>query len=115
VPGEDARGRPIITDYLAWLAFKDDAIKRGDPVTDDLQVVNVATAGAISKAEGATIDFEPLIVTSKDSMLIDIAKVRADPKPAELMRDFKSDDKSYVIAARVSGKLKTKRAENSAG
>jgi len=105
--GEDSRGRPIITDYLAWLAFKGDAIKRGDPVTDELQVVNVATAGAISKADGAAIGFEPLITTSKDSMLIDVAKVKTDPKPAELMRDFKSDDKSYVIAARVTGKLKT--------
>ena len=105
--GEDARGRPIITDYLAWLTFKDQAIKRGDPVTDELQIINVATAGAISKAEGATIGFEPLITSSKESMLIDVAKVKTDPKPAELIRDFKSDDKAYVIAARVTGKLKS--------
>ena len=51
--------------------------------------------------------FGPLIVTRKESMLIDIAKVRSHPKPAELIRDFKSDDKSYVIAARVTGKLKS--------
>ena len=105
--GEDARGRPIITDYLAWLGFKDQAIRRGDPVTDELQVVNVATAGAISKADGAEIGFEPLITTSPESMLIDVAKIRTEPKPAELIRDFKSDDRPYVIAARVTGKLKT--------
>jgi ABC-type uncharacterized transport system involved in gliding motility auxiliary subunit len=105
--GEDARGRPIITDYLAWLTFKEGAIKRGDPVTDELQVINVASAGAISKVEGAEIGFEPLITTSPESMLIEMQKVRTDPKPAELIRDFKSDDKSYVIAARITGKVKS--------
>ncbi|HEX9836974.1 MAG TPA: Gldg family protein [Alphaproteobacteria bacterium] len=105
--GEDARGRPIITDYLAWLTFKGDALRRGDPITDELQVINVATAGAIAKADGATIELEPLVATSKDSMLIDVDKVRLEPKPAELMRDFKSDDKSYIIAARLTGVLKT--------
>jgi ABC-type uncharacterized transport system involved in gliding motility auxiliary subunit len=105
--GEDARGRPIITDYLAWLTFKGEALRRGDPITDELQVINVATAGAIAKADGATIELEPLVATSKDSMLIDVDKVRLEPKPAELMRDFKSDDKSYIIAARLTGVLKT--------
>jgi ABC-type uncharacterized transport system involved in gliding motility auxiliary subunit len=105
--GEDARGRPIITDYLAWLTFKGEALRRGDPITDELQVINVATAGAIAKADGATIELEPLVATSKDSMLIDVDKVRLEPKPAELMRDFKSDDKSYIIAARMTGVLKT--------
>jgi ABC-type uncharacterized transport system involved in gliding motility auxiliary subunit len=40
-------------------------------------------------------------------MLIEMAKVRTDPKPAELIRDFKSDDKPYVIAARVTGKIRS--------
>jgi ABC-type uncharacterized transport system involved in gliding motility auxiliary subunit len=40
-------------------------------------------------------------------MLIDVDKVRLEPKPAELMRDFKSDDKSYIVAARLTGVIKT--------
>ncbi len=105
--GEDAGGRPIITDYLAWLGLKGDDIKRGDPITDELQLVNVAAAGAISKAPGATIKLEPLLETSKNSELIDADKVRVDPKPAELMKDFKSANKRFIIAARVTGEVKS--------
>ncbi len=105
--GEDAGGRPIITDYLAWLGLKGDDIKRGDPITDELKLINVAAAGAISAAPGAKIKLEPLLETSKDSELIDADKVRVDPKPAELMKGFKSQNKSYIIAARVTGEVKS--------
>jgi hypothetical protein len=30
-------------------------------------------------------------------MLIDVTKIRTEPKPAELIRDFKSDDRPYVM------------------
>jgi gliding motility-associatede transport system auxiliary component len=105
--GEDEGGRPIITDYLAWLGLKGDDIKRGDPITDELQLVNVAAAGAISVAPKATIKLEPLLETSKESELIDADKVRVEPKPAELIKNFKSADKRFVIAARVTGEVKT--------
>ncbi len=105
--GEDAGGRPIITDYLAWLGLKGDDIKRGDPITDELKLVNVAAAGAISKAPGATIKLEPLLETSKNSEMIDADKVRVDPKPAELMKNFKSANKRFIIAARVTGEVKS--------
>ncbi len=103
--GEDEGGRPIITDYLAWLGLKGADIKRGDPITDELQLINVAAAGAISVAPGAKIKLDPLIETSKESELIDADKVRVEPKPAELIKDFKSADKKFIIAARVSGEI----------
>jgi ABC-type uncharacterized transport system involved in gliding motility auxiliary subunit len=105
--GTDALGRPIITDYLAWMTLTGKQINRKDVITGNLDQVAVATAGAIGTTPKATIKMEPLLTTSPQAELIDVSKVNKDPKPAELLQHFKSADKRFVIAARFSGMLKS--------
>jgi ABC-type uncharacterized transport system involved in gliding motility auxiliary subunit len=40
-------------------------------------------------------------------MAIDASKVMKDPKPAQLLKDFKAAGKPFIVAARVSGSLKS--------
>ncbi len=105
--GKDALGRPLITDYLAWLTLTGERLRRNDVITGELEKINLASSGFIDKAEGAEIKFEPLIYSSTDSMAMAVSKVNKDPKPARLLRDFKSADRSFTVAARISGKLKS--------
>ena len=105
--GTDSLGRPIITDYLAWMTLTGKNINRKDVITGNLDQIAVATAGAIGTAPKATIKMDPLLTTTKQAELIDVSKVNKDPKPAELLQHFKSADKQFVIAARFSGMLKS--------
>lgn len=104
-------GRPVITDYLAWITLNGERFKRDDVVTGDLQVINIASAGFFGKAEGATIELDPLIFSSPQSAPMDATKVRVRPDPRGLLRDFKPENKPLTVAARVHGQLKTAFAD----
>ncbi len=105
--GVDDLGRPIITDYVAWITMRRDRMNADDVVTGELRIVNLASTGFIEKAKDATIGIEPLITSTKSSAPVDAQKVRFQPNPAEILKGFTADDKSYVIAARVTGTLKS--------
>jgi ABC-type uncharacterized transport system involved in gliding motility auxiliary subunit len=103
--GTDALGRPVITDYLSWITLSGDQINRKDVATGELEQINLMSSGYIGKKEGAAISFEPLFQSGTESMGIDAAKIRKDPKPAQLLKDFKSGGKRLAVAARISGNL----------
>lgn len=105
--GTDSLGRPIITDYLAWMTLTGKNINRKDVITGNLDQIAVATAGAIGLTPKSTLKMEPLLTTTKQAELIDVSKVDKDPKPAQLLEHFKSADKRFVIAARFSGMIKS--------
>lgn len=91
------------TDYLPWFNIRD-GIQRDDPATADLTQVTVASAGALTKKPGADIGFIPLLKSSPRSGLIAVGKL-AEPKPAEILADFRPQGGERVIAARVRGRL----------
>ena len=94
-------------DYLAWLTLRDDDINKDDPVTGKLAQINVASAGALTPIEGAKTKLEPLLQSSAQSELIDVDKVKQMPDVLGILRDFKSTDTRYTIAARVTGPADT--------
>lgn len=103
--GLDELGRPIITDYVAWLTMNRDRLNPGDVITSDLQRINLASAGFFDKAEGADTTIEPLITSTSTAGPIEAQKIRFQPKPAEILKDFKSEERAFVVAARVGGRL----------
>ena len=76
-----------------------------DIITSRLETVNFASAGALSRSDGATTTFEPLIRSSSDAMLMDAALVENMTDPSILFDEFQSQGTSYVLAARVSGEI----------
>jgi len=91
--------------YVAWFNIRD-GINHDDPATADLQQVTVASAGSISKAPNATIEFTPLLASSARSGEIPVDLVKM-PDPAKILADFKPEGGPRVIAARVHGVLKS--------
>ena len=91
--------------YVAWFNIRD-GINHDDPATADLQQVTVASAGAISKAPTASIDFTPLLTSSAQSGEIPVDQVKM-PDPSKILADFKPEGGPRVIAARVHGVLKS--------
>lgn len=105
--GVDSFGRPIITRYVAWTTYGPENMDSNDVVTSQLRVVNFGTPGFFEKAEGATTNIEPLITSTESAGPFDAQMVRQNPQPAEILKEFKPQDKSYILAARITGKAKS--------
>ena len=103
VPGRTTR--PL--DYIAWLNLKAANLNRDDMITADLSHINMASSGIIEPIDGAKTVIEPLITTSPDSTKIPAEKLAGLPDVAGLLAQFKSDNKRYILAARVTGVVDT--------
>ena len=101
------RGRTESMDYILWLTLGQDNFDKKDFVTSELKSITLATAGILSKKDDSGIEFTPLLETSKQSMEIPQSAVQFGPNPAALLSQFKSQDKSLVLAARISGNVKS--------
>ena len=97
--------RPIA--HLGMLGVKRNFLTQSDIITSRLETINLSSTGVISQAEGATTRFEPLLVSSSDSMLMDAALLEDVTDPSVLFDEFVSEGRSYTIAARVSGVVNT--------
>ena len=105
--GVDSYGRPIITRYIAWTSYGVKNLNKDDVTLAQLRLVNFGTPGFIEIAKGATTTVTPLITSTKTSGPFDAMKVRQNPLPAEILKTFKPQNKSYILAARVTGEAKT--------
>lgn len=93
--------------HIAIIGFNRDSMNHKDVVTSALDTINVMTAGALKKKDGATVDFEPLIESSTNAALLPSARLAFLPDSQSLLDDFKATGERYVVAARIHGKLKS--------
>jgi ABC-type uncharacterized transport system involved in gliding motility auxiliary subunit len=101
--GPEERNQAV--NYVAWFNIRD-GVNHNDPATVDLGQIGVASAGALRKAANATIEFTPLLTSSNRSAMIPVEQVK-QPRPSQILADFKPDGETRVIAARVRGALKS--------
>jgi ABC-type uncharacterized transport system involved in gliding motility auxiliary subunit len=99
--------RPVPVEYPAWLALKKANTAADQPITSEIETLNMASAGAISLKPDAKVTMTPLVTTSGQSMLIDTEKLRGKPDFFGLLRDFKPGNTPLVLAARVTGEVPT--------
>ncbi|MBL8805330.1 MAG: Gldg family protein [Rhodospirillales bacterium] len=100
-------GRVRAVDYVAWLTLREQNFERGDVLLAEASTLQMASAGILSPKEGATTNFQPLVRTSPQSMEIAAEAVRLQPDPEKLLNDFKPSGQPLVLAARVSGQVKS--------
>ncbi|MBC7634110.1 MAG: Gldg family protein [Acetobacteraceae bacterium] len=93
-------------DFIAWYNIRN-GLNKDDPATADLTQVTVASAGMVSKKDGAEISFTPLLASSPQSGMLPVEKVKTFPEPAKILAGFKPEGGPRVIAARVRGVLKS--------
>jgi len=107
--GLDARRQ--LSDYIVWMALGPEDMNADDVVTADIDRINLGTVGHLVPLEGATTRFTPVIRSSTDANLLDLEFVKTGPTPDALMRAFEPTGEAYVVAARVSGPLKSAFAD----
>jgi ABC-type uncharacterized transport system involved in gliding motility auxiliary subunit len=93
--------------HVAIVGLNRESMNSKDVVTSTLDSINVMTAGVLTKKEGATIEFEPLLQSSSDAELLPVMRLAFLPDSRSLLEDFKPTGQRYVVAARVHGKLKS--------
>jgi len=93
--------------HIGIIGLNRDSMDAKDVVTSALNSINVWTAGALQKKEGATIQFEPLLQSSSDAALLPVMQFSVMSDPQALLDNFKPSGERYTIAARIHGKLKS--------
>lgn len=101
----DSGGQPVR--HLGFLGFDAESLATRDVITAGLGNMNFATTGYLTSKgiEGVTV--EPLVSTSTLAAPIPAARFAVPGDPARLYDGFRPTGESYVVAARVSGALKS--------
>jgi gliding motility-associatede transport system auxiliary component len=93
--------------HIGIVGLNRESMNAKDVVTSALNSINVMTAGALKKKDGATIEFEPLLQSSTDSELLPAMRFAMMQDSQSLLEGFKPSGERYTIAARIHGKLKS--------
>lgn len=103
--GRDARR--ALTDYILWMAYGPDEMNADDPVTANIDRLNLGTVGVLRATQNATTKMVPLLSSSEEAGVMTRDYVLSAPTPDALQRRFVQGEAPYTIAARLSGKVKT--------
>jgi len=101
-----ARG-PQEVEYLPWLSLRAEHMNQQDFVTNQLQRVNLGTAGHLQAVEGARTELTPLFRSGERSMLLDAEGIQFVQDPQGLIENFEASGERYVMAARLRGPART--------
>jgi gliding motility-associatede transport system auxiliary component len=95
------------TRHIAFIGFDKSSFNAKDVITAALNNINAATVGSFKVEAGSNLGFEPLIQSSEQAGVLPVERFAFLADPASLRDGFQPTGERYVIAARLSGKLKT--------
>lgn len=93
--------------HYGFLGASGDLMSSDDIITANLGVVNLATAGYLKPVEESATMLEPLITSSPVSQALPVTRFSFLPDPSALQKGFVPGGEELVLAARVSGNLKS--------
>jgi ABC-type uncharacterized transport system involved in gliding motility auxiliary subunit len=93
--------------HVQIIGFNRSSMNKQDVVTSALDTINTWTVGALKKKDGAEIQFEPLIQSSANAMLMPTSRLAFPQDSRALLEGFQPSGERYAMAARITGKLKS--------
>jgi ABC-type uncharacterized transport system involved in gliding motility auxiliary subunit len=97
----------VVTEYVAWLGFDSSNLDKGDVLSAGIERLNLASSGYFTPVKGATSKLTPVLQTSAEAEIIPAEKISPMPDAVALLREYKPGGKPLVIAARISGEVKS--------
>ena len=70
------RDQDSVTEFVAWLGLDQRNINKDDVLAAGIEVLNVASAGFLEKADGVTTTVQPVLQTSADAAVIEFDQDR---------------------------------------
>ncbi len=101
------QARAAAAEYPVWMNLQPDQFNRDDIITAKLGNLVFATSGVLEIKDAEGIKVEPLVETTPDAMKIDAGQLRFLNDPTILLRQYRPEGKKLMLAARVSGNVKT--------
>ena len=101
--------------HPGWLHLPKAALDSTDVLTSQLNSITLATSGILEPLAGATTQFTPLLHSSEYAMPFPTQRFAMLQNPEELLAELEPTGERYVLAARVSGPVKTAFAEGIEG
>lgn len=92
-------------DHPGVLALTEDALNPDDIVTSQIDNVTLVLAGAFTGEPVEGLTKEVMLHSSDNAQLVE--GFMAQMGPEQILKDFKSDDKEYALALRLTGTFKT--------
>lgn len=101
------QARLQVVDYPVWIDFRQEHFSEKDIVTAQVPTITVATAGIIRAKGEAGTTMEPLIQSDEAAMQFDASRLSFMPDVSALLSDYRPAGEKFIVAARVTGKVKT--------
>lgn len=99
--------RMMVADYPVWIDLTSRQLNAEDVVTAKLPNLTLASAGFLRKKEDSAVEWTPLVETDDQAMQIEAARLQFMPDVEGILRDYRPGDETLVLAARLTGKVKT--------
>ncbi len=103
--GSPRTGQPVR--HLGILGYNPASFDKDDIVIRDLNLLHFGTAGVLKPLADSALNFQPLVLSSNQSMLLDASKFEILLDPNTLFDGFVPDGQHHVIAARIRGAANT--------
>lgn len=91
--------------HVAIVGLNRESMNDSDIVVSELDSINVMTSGVLIPTKDSKLTFEPLLQSSKDSMLFPVERMGMLEDSRSLLNGFRPSGERYAIAARVHGKF----------
>ncbi len=103
-----SKTRMLAIEYPLWMALRRANVSETDITTSQLDQLHIASPGHIKPfGESGGLTIEPLIQTSQDSGLVDLARAQGrQPDIVGIANDIKAEGK-FTLAARLTGIAQT--------
>lgn len=101
------QARMAVADYPVWIDLPPGQLNAEDIVTAKLPNLTMASAGILRKKEDNAIEWTPLVETDDQAMQIDAARLQFMPDVEGILRDYRAEGETLVLAARLTGTVKT--------
>ena len=101
-----------ILTYILWLALQRELLSDDDIVTENLDYVFKSAGSIINLDKSKKNEFIPLVMTSSNSMLVERFKMQFRADPELLLKEFNSENKSFVLGARIKGAFESSFSED---
>ncbi len=107
------QGANKVVDSPVFLTLRPRNISEGNTITAPLQSLLMVCAGAFSYSAPQDLKIEPLLISSRQSQLMDSMAVQMGDE--WIRRDFKSGNESHALALRLTGSFTTAFPEGRPG
>ena len=98
---QDYKNNPSFTRDIVQFILTEKNVNPKAPVVAKLKNLLFSSASEIEPAS-LDINFEPLITTSKNAAYMDVSAVYQNINPGDILRSFRSDNISKIIAAKIT-------------